>query len=343
MKGRFFPIFSTMKFSIGDKIVMKHTGEEGTVVAYLSPQMVEVEAGGTVFPAYIDDIDHPYLRWFTDKKPPKKPSSSTAALPVEKPENRPQKLAKGIYLAFLPVFKHQDMEDVVDYLKVYLFNELPGAIKFSYDVRFLHQSEFSHEGLLHGFGNLYLHNVNFADMNDQPRFHWRLNSAAGEKLAPADGILRIRPQKLFEQINKLLVNNESMFSYLLIDDFLPPKKLEKPDRWAPPVVPENLLPTAPPLQLPSHEIDLHIEALVDNIAGMTNAEIMKTQLDTLERQIHLAIVHRQERLYVIHGLGKGKLREEVHNMLRKTPEVEKFVNEWTSKYGFGATEVFFKR
>ena len=56
-----------MKFSIGDNIVLKRTGEEGFVTAYIDKQMIEVEVGGTLFPVYIDDIDHPYLKWFTEK------------------------------------------------------------------------------------------------------------------------------------------------------------------------------------------------------------------------------------------------------------------------------------
>ena len=76
--------------------------------------------------------------------------------------------------------------------------------------------------------------------------------------------------------------------------------------------------------------------------GLTNADIIKIQLNTLKHYLQLAIVHRQERMVVIHGLGKGKLREEVHAILKQTPEVTRFKNEWSGRYGFGATEVFFR-
>ena len=47
-------------------------------------------------------------------------------------------------------------------------------------------------------------------------------------------------------------------------------------------------------------------------------------------------------MIVIHGLGKGKLRDEVHTILKQTPEVSRYKNEWSGRYGFGATEIRFR-
>lgn len=333
-----------MKFSIGDKIVVRRTGEEGHVTAFVNKEMVEVSIGGTTFPVYIADIDHPYLKWFTEKKAGKKPSLPEQ-LPVEKAMERKQRLAKGVYLSFLPVFKMDAMEEIVDQLKVYLLNELPQPVKFSYDVRFDQRSEFKHEGNLHAFGNLYLHSISYTDMNDQPRFHWQLTDSQNNMMEMAEGILRIRPAKLFEHINRLMEHSEPTFSYALIDDFAPKKKQEAPpEKFVPPALrPENMPTiTARTIEAARYEIDLHIEQLVDNTKGLTNADIVTLQLNTLQRYLQLAIVHRQERLVVIHGLGKGRLRDEVHAVLKRTPEVGRFKNEWSGKYGFGATEIYFK-
>ena len=332
-----------MKFSIGDIVLLKRTGEEGHVTAYINEQMLEVEVNGTSFPIHLDDIDHPYLKWFTDKPAKKKKSTPPEQLPVEKAAERKQRLAKGIYLSFLPVFKTEEMEEVVDQLKVYLLNEMPAAIKFMYDVRFSQESEFRHEGVLHAFGNVYLHNVSYHDMNDQPRFHWQLTDTQNTTMEIAEGIVRIRPAKLFEHINHLLLHSEPAFSYLLIDDFKPKKKPEPKEKYEPSSkLKSKPLITTKTIESAKYEIDLHIEQLVDNKKGLTNADIVKLQLDTLQHYLHLAIVHRQERMIVIHGLGKGKLREEVHTILKQTPEVSRFKNEWSGRYGFGATEVFFR-
>ena len=155
-----------MKFSIGDKIILKRTGEEGIVAAYINAQMLEVEVNGTTFPVYMDEVDHPYLKWFTEQKKQKKTSKTPPEqLPVEKIKNREKRLPKGIYLSFIPVFKIGETEDIVDYLKVHLLNEMADDVLFHYDVRVKKNSYFSHEGKLHAFGNLYLHNIAFEDMN----------------------------------------------------------------------------------------------------------------------------------------------------------------------------------
>ncbi len=331
-----------MKFSIGDKILLRRTGEEGHVTDFIDKQMLEVEVNGTVFPVYIDDIDHPYLKWFTDKTPKKK-SQALPEVPVERIIERKQRLARGIYLSYIPVFKEVDMEEVVDYLKVHLLNELPVDIKYAYDVKIDNKSEFRLEGSLHGFGNLYLHNIDYVSMNDQPRFNWKFIDLSNEKMEVAEGVLRIRPAKLFEQVNNVMLNSEPSFSYLLIDDFKVKTKPE-PKSYPDPLVMKGggTALTTKTLEPAKYEIDLHIEQLVSNTKGLSNDAIIKKQLDTLERYLHLAIVHRQERMIVIHGLGKGKLRDEVHAILKQTPEVSRFRNEWSGKYGFGATEIHFR-
>lgn len=330
-----------MKFTIGDKILLKRTGEEGHVVALIDKQMMEVEVNGTAFPVYIEEVDHPYLKWFTEKKPQKK-SNALPEIPVERIIERKPKLARGIYLSYVPVFRTEDMEEVVDFIKVYLLNELPVDIKFSYDVQIDNKSIFKHEGSLHSFGNVYLNNVSYSDMNDQPRFMWKVRDIGNDKMEMAEGIVRIRPTKLFEHINNVMLNSEPSFSYQMIQDFMPKKKPE------PQLLPEPKEPETPgivnkrTLEPAKYEIDLHIEQLVKNVAALSNDEIVKKQLDTLEKYLHLAIVHHQPTMIVIHGMGKGKLREEVHAILKKTPEVKRFKNEWSGKYGFGATEVSFR-
>jgi hypothetical protein len=331
-----------MKFSIGDRVLMKRTGEEGHVTAFINQQMLEVEVGGTIFPVHLEDIDHPYLKWFTDKTAKKK-KSLPEQLPVEKIADRKQRLAKGVYLSFMPVYKTEEMEEVVDLVKVYLLNELPQQIKYVYDVRFSHKSEFRHEGALHAFGNVYLHSISYPDMNDQPRFHWQLTDPGNVNMDTAEGILRIRPSRLFEHINELLASSQPTFSYLLIEDFAPRKKQGPVEKFEP-VPKTRVLPhvTTKTIEASKHEVDLHIEQLVDDRKGLSNADIVSIQLSTLRHYLQLAMVHRQERMVVIHGLGKGRLREEVHAILKQMPEVGRFKNEWSGKYGFGATEIWFR-
>ncbi len=330
-----------MKFSIGDKVLLKQTNEEGHVTAYINDLMIEVEVGGVSFPIHIDDVDHPYLKWFTDKTKKKK-QSLPEQLPVERIIERKQRLAKGVYLSFMPVYIHDGFEEVVEQLKVYLLNELPVSINYTYDVKYAMKSDFRHTGSLHAFGNVYLHSVNYADMNDQPRFNWELTDPANVNMDTATGVLRIKPAKLFEHISQLQVSGEPSFSYMLINEFAPKKKQEIIEKFEHPKPKVESLITHRTIEQPKFELDLHIEALIDNRKGLSNADIVNVQLETLRHYLQLAIVHRQERMIIIHGLGKGKLREDVHQILKQIPEISRFKNEWSGRYGFGATEVWFR-
>jgi dsDNA-specific endonuclease/ATPase MutS2 len=179
-------------------------------------------------------------------------------------------------------------------------------------------------------------------MNDQPRFNWELTDTVNTNLDTATGVLRIKPAKLFEHISQLQVRGEPSFSYLLVSEFAPKKKAEFIEQFEPPKPKTDTFITQRTIEQPKSELDLHIEALVDNRKGLSNADIVHVQLETLRHYLQLAIVHRQERMIIIHGLGKGKLREEVHKILKQMPEISRFKNEWSGRYGFGATEVWFR-
>ena len=74
---------------------------------------------------------------------------------------------------------------------------------------------------------------------------------------------------------------------------------------------------------------------------LSNCEILTRQLKEFEKWYDLAIVHHQPTLVVIHGVGKGKLREEIHEILKLKKEVKYFVNQYDARFGYGATEIFF--
>ncbi|RME96879.1 MAG: hypothetical protein D6772_11235, partial [Bacteroidetes bacterium] len=57
------------------------------------------------------------------------------------------------------------------------------------------------------------------------------------------------------------------------------------------------------------------------------------------RYLDQAIRLGAERVFVIHGVGEGKLRDAIAERLRQNPQVVDFKNEYHPRYGFGATEV----
>jgi hypothetical protein len=90
------------------------------------------------------------------------------------------------------------------------------------------------------------------------------------------------------------------------------------------------------------EIDLHIQALMNGYARLDKGEILRIQMQHFHRFIDRAVRVGANRVFVIHGVGEGKLKEAIADSLRGNPHVKKFKNEYHHKYGYGATEVIIR-
>lgn len=86
------------------------------------------------------------------------------------------------------------------------------------------------------------------------------------------------------------------------------------------------------------EVDLHIEELVENTAGLSNFEMLNIQLEKFEKELDEAIAKKMKKLVFIHGVGNGRLRQEIHAALKKTRGVT-FQDGSYKEYGYGATQV----
>ena len=91
-----------------------------------------------------------------------------------------------------------------------------------------------------------------------------------------------------------------------------------------------------------NEIDLHLENLTKNSKKMSNGEKLQIQLNAASDFVSEALKVGVSKVYLIHGIGKGKLKERIHDLLHCHPKVKTFKNEYHHKYGFGATEVIFR-
>jgi len=89
------------------------------------------------------------------------------------------------------------------------------------------------------------------------------------------------------------------------------------------------------------EIDLHIEKLTTHHDKLGNLEILKTQIRHFEKYMAEASKVGVDRVFIIHGLGKGKLRAEIHSRLGRYTRVTSFKNDYHPAFGWGATEVNF--
>lgn len=328
-----------MKFQVGDPVVLKHTGSEGRITAVENNGMYLVLIDGVEIPVFGENLDHPYFDWFTKERDQKKKLKFVheAQIPIEKETTR-QKIVSGTFLGFFPEFDKND-DALVQKFKLYLINQDQHHLFFQYRLAHQQKTVFRIQGHTLPFTNFYIHDVGMELMHEQPSFLLKFydHHRPDARLVSQQEI-KIRPKKLFEHLLRIQ-NGEYAYFQIPID-------IRDPDHQEEVQVLD--IGAKKILQSQDHkgskiieEIDLHIERLQENYAHLSNAEIVHIQMTACEQAIDLAIRNGQISLTIIHGVGKGVLKEEIHHLLRSIPEVRYFISDWMPKYGLGATQVFF--
>ncbi len=87
-------------------------------------------------------------------------------------------------------------------------------------------------------------------------------------------------------------------------------------------------------------IDLHIEKLEKNYSSLNASQIIQMQLRHFQSFLENAIRYQLHKIYVVHGIGKGVLKQQIENLLLEYPDVKSYNNNYTPRFGFGATEIF---
>ena len=157
--------------------------------------------------------------------------------------------------------------------------------------------------------------------------------------------VKIKPKQFFQKVEQLKEEGSPNIAYHLFDQY--PDKVE--DNY----VPLDILRNAgfkvydaskikQNIQAARSVIDLHIEKLIDRHSHLTNSEIIQIQLEAFEKWFELAQFNHLPSMIIIHGVGKGKLKSEIHDLLKVKKGVKSFVNQYSDFYGYGATEVFFE-
>ncbi len=91
-----------------------------------------------------------------------------------------------------------------------------------------------------------------------------------------------------------------------------------------------------------YELDLHIHELLDHFSNMTNGEILQYQMRCCRQFVREAIDKRFHKIVLIHGVGEGVLRTEIHHYLDTLQRIE-YHDAPYRIYGYGATEVIIHR
>ncbi len=351
-----------MLFSKGTRVKFLHTRDEGFVEEYLDDGMVNVRLAGSdmVIPVFEEDLiraDEPDTRKIAPSKtvPPGKKGKPEEKKP-ERPEPRIQYdilKSKGIQLALAPVF---DQDGNVGKYRLFLINDTRNDVVFTGTLTVKGQAPVAHNGKLTGLSTQLLGELAFDQLNDAPEYTvncWRLTTEGSGPVKTKT--LKIRPKQFFKRPETAPLLNIPAYTFVLISDLNEgAEETENPG--------DNLLnytkkmsrPTSSWLEghaKPLHEIsekaafipeiDLHIENLRHKGGKINASEIFRIQMQHFDSYLDKAIRLGVERVFIIHGLGEGRLRDAIASRLLQTPEVVTFKNEFHPRYGFGATEVIF--
>ena len=338
-----------MKYQLGDTVLIMHSNEEGRIVDFINDKMVMVEVRSVKFPVYLDQIDFPYFKRFSEKKlvPAKKEKKFIDDVRREK-YVPVEKVIDGVWLTILPVTANDEFGDeVVDKLKLHLVNRTPVEYNFIYQLFLLGKNEFELKNTIYPFQDFYLHDVDFENMNDSPSFgfEFTLTTPDKKKADFFEASVKPKPKQVFAKIQEILAKNEATFSFNLFKDYPEKKVVDYVDMGklaAKGYKIYNAKEARQHLEPARSVIDLHAEKLSDHWKEMSNFEILSLQLKTFEKYYELALAHTQPSLTVVHGLGSGKLKDEIHELLKVRKEVKSFVNQYDSRFGYGATEVYFQ-
>lgn len=91
----------------------------------------------------------------------------------------------------------------------------------------------------------------------------------------------------------------------------------------------------------TQEIDLHIENLFVEWKKIPKDDILHRQINAFKEELYLAHKNKLDKLIVIHGKGKGILKQAVIEILNTQQKIS-YQNMTLGKYKDAAIEIYFK-
>ncbi len=313
-----------MKFSVGDKIKLRKTGEEGEVVEIILDEYLRVRIGGVIIPAEEADLDFPYLDWFLKIRAEEKKKKTLFIdnIKVDKSEQSAESLfAPGVYLLFQPVYREHEGEDLIHRFVMYLFSEWHKSINYLVDISIGGKNIFAFEGALKFQQRQLLFSLPFDDAGDNPVFNFEIKEQTKGPAFNHNFSFKLSRKKLIQEVQRLENENLALFEIPIFTELASAKKLALPVMGAKATA-LTMLGTPRPSTIAKAEIDLHIEKIEKHHARMTNAEKLTSQLNYFQLYLDVAMANEDiNPLRVIHGIGEGILRKEIYTISQQIPAV----------------------
>lgn len=350
-----------MLFATGTRVRMKHTGDEGVITGALDMSMVNVllDNEDMEIPVFVEDL----INIEEEKQAQSKKTVVKAKVVkgkqkkvIKKPEFPEMEMqyaiikSMGLQLAFDPVYK---ADNSVEKYQIYLINDTQYAVLFSLTLALKQVVKIKLNDKLDSVSAMMIGELYFDQLNDIPHFKiecWQITTAGTGKKMSRD--IKIKAQQFFKKTITAPIINKKVHHYKVFENFdVPNKKGEDLKSYTKRNTSPSKANNKYLRHIPSHEvadfanfeteIDLHLEKLQGQKTKVSNAEKLRLQLYHFDEYLDKAIRLGVPRVFIIHGVGKGRLKNEIASRLVQHPDVKTFKNEYHPRYGYGATEVIF--
>lgn len=350
-----------MIFAKGTRVLLKNTGDKGSIDQLLENEMVVVrlDKDGMLIPAFPEDLERleetiPGRQPVKAKLVPGKQPAISKKPEMPMPEVQYTILKSiGIQLGFEPL---KNKEGLPKGFAIHLINDTRLDVVYNIKITFSNEEEILVErnATLAAMSTQLIGELPFDRLNDAPKVWivcWEsATSGVGVKL---EKTIRIKPKQFFKKLRSAPLLLMPVHHYILFNNLSPdekPKTSEDLKSYTRRNVrtterAKNLYqfsPDADPGERARFvtELDLHIDKITTVKRKLTNAEKLRIQLNAFDQYMDKAIRLGVPKVFIIHGVGKGRLKNEIASRLLQNPDVVSFKNEYHPAYGVGATEVF---
>jgi hypothetical protein len=327
-----------MKLRIGDKVRFLNEVGEGTVSQMKDKDTVYVEMpDGFEIPFLIKQLVPIHTELIVNK------DSENIEL------NPDAHLTDAIYFIIEP---DHDFPSLINDYKIHLFNASSYNLVYSYSIK----DEAHFQTLKHGevgpYQKVLLRQVKlqfFKEYSYHKLECLLFKNTYFKAQSPVSEVIHITPLGL--QKSKAVKHEDfkyPVYGFLLKDEFLSVQKvepelnlidLEKLKSIKEFRTKEKVSKSSRDyLKSLEKEVDLHIHELIDNTNGLSNFEMLNIQLEHFEKELDEAIEKNMKKITFIHGVGNGRLKQEIIASLNKTNGVS-YQDASFKEYGYGATQV----